>query len=80
MEIEFSAASALLPARGSGDRVAAKRWLVICSCGWERETSSAWAANSVRKLHPPIASTDGEHVTRVEGPDEGVGGKQLTLT
>ena len=32
------------------------RWRVLCSCGWERECSSAWAAQSVSRLHP-----DGEH-------------------
>ncbi len=26
------------------------RWLVTCSCGWERECSSEWAARSLSKL------------------------------
>jgi hypothetical protein len=26
------------------------RWLVTCSCGWERACSSEWAARSVSKL------------------------------
>src|SRR5258706_545166 len=44
------------------------RWLVTCSCGWERECSSEWAARSVSKLHPQLAQMDVSHVTRVEGP------------
>ena len=42
------------------------RWLVVCSCGWTREASTAWAAQSVSKLHQKLAPTDVEHVTRVE--------------
>jgi hypothetical protein len=56
------------------------RWLVTCSCGWERECSSEWAAQSVSKLHPQLAPMDVAHVTRVEGPDNGAVGQQLTLT
>jgi hypothetical protein len=54
---------------------------VTCSCGWECECSSEWAARSVSKLHPRLASMDVAHETRVEGPDEGTGGpQQLSLT
>jgi hypothetical protein len=53
-----------------------RRWLVTCSCGWERECSSEWAARSVSKLHPQLAPMDVEHVTRVEGPDGGAGCQQ----
>jgi hypothetical protein len=67
-------------AGGSGDRVTAGHWLVTCSCGWERECSSEWAAQSVSKLHPQLASMDMAHVTRIEGPENGAGGQQLTLT
>jgi hypothetical protein len=56
------------------------RWLVICSCGWARETISEWAAQSVSKLHPQLAPMDVAHMTRVEGPESGAGGQQLTLT
>jgi hypothetical protein len=42
-------------------------WLVTCSCGWERECSSEWAARSVSKLHPQLAPMDVAHVTRVGG-------------
>src|SRR5258705_12712789 len=56
----------------------AKRWLITCSCGWERECSSEWAARSVSKLHPQLAPMDVAHVTRVEGSDDGAGGQQLT--
>jgi hypothetical protein len=34
------------------------RWLVTCSCGWERECSSEWAARSVSSLHPQLAPVD----------------------
>ena len=47
--------------------VGAPHWLVTCSCGWERECSSEWAAQSVTKLHPQLAPMDVAHVTRVEG-------------
>jgi len=56
------------------------RWLVTCSCGWGRECLSAWASESVSKLHPQLAPMDVAHVTRVEGPDNGAVGQQLTLT
>ena len=55
------------------------RWLVICSCGWTREVISAWAAKSISKLHPRLAQADKVHVTRVEGPDDRAGERQLTL-
>ena len=56
-------------------------WRVTCSCAWTREASSAWAADSVRKLHERLATVDAEHVTRIEGPsDESTGQQQLTLT
>jgi hypothetical protein len=58
----------------------AKHWLVICSCGWERECSSEWAAQSVSKLHPQLAPMDVAHMTRVEGPDDSGRGQQLTMT
>jgi hypothetical protein len=54
--------------------------LVICSCGWERECSSEWAARSVSKLHPQLAPMDVNHATRVEGPNDSAAGQQLTLT
>jgi len=55
-------------------------WLVVCSCGWTRATLSQWAAESVSRLHPQLAPTGEEHATRVEGPDDGGGERQLTLT
>jgi hypothetical protein len=55
------------------------RWLVTCSCGWERECSSEWAVQSVSRLHPQLSAIDVTHVTRVEGPDQATsGGQQLT--
>jgi len=44
-------------------------WLVTCSCGWERECASEWAAQSVSKLHPQFAPMDVAHMTRVAGPE-----------
>lgn len=55
------------------------RWLVICSCGWEREAISEWAAKSISKLHPQLALPAVAHVTRIEGPDTAGKGQQLTL-
>jgi hypothetical protein len=53
----------------------------MCSCGWEREPVSEWAAKSLFKLHPQLGAMDMKHVTRVEGPVQGAaGGPQLTLT
>ena len=54
--------------------------LVTCFCGWERECASEWAAQSVSKLHPQLAPMDVAQMTRVEGPESGAGGQQLTLT
>jgi hypothetical protein len=65
---------------GSGDRVTAKHWLVTCSCGWEREAVSEWAAQPLSTLHPQLAPMDVAHVTRVEGPDQASAARQLTLT
>ena len=59
--------------------VGKRPWLVTCSCGWERECSSEWAARSVSKLHQKLGPTDVEHTTRIEGPDNQPGGSQLTL-
>jgi len=57
------------------------RWLVICSCGWERECVSEWAAGSVSKLHKQFGDVGVEHTTQVKGPateDHG-SGEQLPL-
>jgi hypothetical protein len=55
------------------------RWLATCSCGWERECASEWAAQSVSRLHPQLAPMDVVHVTVIEGPADTSGGQQLTL-
>ena len=34
--------------------------LVVCSCGWEREASSAWAAESMSKLHRKLGRAQTE--------------------
>ena len=59
---------------------ASRRWLVTCSCGWERECVSQRAAQSVSKLHPRLGRMDVEHATRIEGPNDSGGERQLTLT
>ena len=61
-------------------RMMATRLLVTCSCGWERECSSELAPQTASKLHPRVAPMDVTHMTRVEGPESGAGGQQLTLT
>jgi len=38
------------------------RWLVTCSCGWTRECSSEWAAQSGAKVHPRLAPVNVERV------------------
>ena len=57
----------------------ASPWLVVCSCGWERECSSEWAARSVSKLHPQLGDVGVEHVTQIEVPDDSKSGEQLPL-
>jgi hypothetical protein len=43
-------------------------WLIICSCGWIRECSSQWAAESVAKLHPKLGTPGTEHTITIEEP------------
>ena len=69
----------LLAVAASEGRMTPERWLVTCSCGWERECSSEWAAHSVSKLHPQLGPTDVDHATRIEGPANSSRGAQLTL-
>jgi len=45
------------------------RWRVVCSCGWERESVSEWAAESVSRLHQQLGVLGVEHATTIEGPD-----------
>jgi hypothetical protein len=58
------------------------RWLVTCSCGWEREASSAWAASAIARLHARHLGAPGiEHTITIEDPPaDAAGGPQLTLT
>ena len=55
------------------------RWLVLCSCGWERECVSAWAAESVSRLHKQLGAVGVEHATHVEAPGDASRGEQLPL-
>ena len=68
---------------GQPDQVieTAKHRRVTCTCGWEREAVSEWAAKALCKLHPQLAAMGVAHVTRVEGPDPAaLSGQQLTRT
>ena len=55
------------------------RWLVLCSCGWDRECISEWAAESVSRLHKQLGAAGVEHSTHVEYPHDSSGGEQLPL-
>ena len=55
------------------------RWLVTCSCGWERECVSEWAAESVSRLHKRLGEVGVDHTTRVESPSDPSKGEQLPL-
>ncbi len=46
------------------------RWLVTCPCGWGRECLSAWAAESVAKLHPKLGEPGTVHTVRIEEPPD----------
>jgi hypothetical protein len=59
--------------------VNAKHWLVTCSCGWGRECVSAWAAESVSRLHKQLGVVGVDHITHVEAPADGSRGEQLPL-
>ena len=52
-----------MPERPSG-------WLLTCSCGWTREFSQRWAAESAAKLHPKLGEPDTAHTVRIEGPPD----------
>ena len=56
-------------------------WRVVCSCGWEREASSAWAATASVRLHVQHLGAPGiEHaVTIEEPPADAPPGEQLPL-
>ena len=44
------------------------RWFVTCSCGWEREVSSAWAATTIFWMHARHLDTSGiEHIITIQG-------------
>ena len=43
-------------------------WPVICSCGWSRECTSRWAAESVAKLHPKLSASGIEHTVTIDEP------------
>ncbi len=55
-------------------------YIVVCSCGWTRECSSRWAAESVAKLHTKPRKPGTEHTVRIEVPPDQTGGlRELPL-
>ncbi len=57
----------------AGDMAAPEhRWLIACTCGWDREASSAWSATAIASLHARYLTAAGtEHVITIqEPPDE----------
>ncbi len=46
------------------------RWLLTCSCGWAREFSQRWAAESAAKLHPKLGEPGTAHTVRIEEPPD----------
>src|ERR1700730_8759990 len=69
--------SASLP--GTVPRRAMAEWRVVCSCGWTREASSAWAAKSMSRLHERIGLPEVKHAARVEFLDGPESGSQLPV-
>ena len=54
-------------------------WLVTCSCGYEREAISAWAATATAKLHVVhLGDKAVEHHTTITEPPKR--GDQLELS
>lgn len=58
-------------------------WRVTCSCGFEREATSAWAATASFKLHVRLilGARDQDHTFTIEEPpgENGVRPSQLPL-
>jgi hypothetical protein len=47
------------------------RWLVTCSCGWDRACVSEWAAKSVSKLHGQLGEVGVDEAALLIGPAGG---------
>ncbi|HEX6079499.1 MAG TPA: hypothetical protein VF197_07700 [Methylomirabilota bacterium] len=45
-------------------------WRVVCSCGYEREATSAWAATAIFRLHVKmiLGARQEEHTVAIEEP------------
>ena len=44
-------------------------WRIRCSCGWEREASSAWAATAIFRLHARYLGAPGiEYIITIAEP------------
>ncbi len=62
-------------------RSSKRHWRVTCSCGWDRECVSRWAAESVAKLHPKLGASDAIHTVHAEAPSDQMPGQpDLPLT
>ena len=58
------------------------RWFVTCSCGWEREALSLWAATALFRLHARYLGSPGiEHTIAIEEPPtDPAGGQSAPVT
>lgn len=57
-------------------------WRIVCSCGYEREATSAWAATAIFRLHVKmiLGARQEEHTVAIEEPPaEGPPSGQLPL-
>ena len=47
------------------------RWVVACTCGWDWEATSAWAATEIATLHARhLTERDAEHVITIREPSD----------
>jgi len=47
------------------------RWVIACTCGWDHEATSAWAATEIASLHARhLADADAEHVITIREPSD----------
>ena len=56
------------------------KWRLTCACGWIRECSSEWAAESVAKLYPKLGEPSAEHTITIGEPPESLGQRELPHT
>ncbi|HKW91346.1 MAG TPA: hypothetical protein VJX92_05555 [Methylomirabilota bacterium] len=47
------------------------RWVIACTCGWDKEASSAWDATEIASRHARHLSEQGaEHVITIKEPSD----------